>query len=231
MSLEPSQRSLVVNTLDVETAQTQFPDDKAMILADVMALHGSTAAFNHKLRLQLLLEPLNYSVDLRRLLQRAEGSSSSSSSGTEWSFRAVEEWLREEGDTASGGGGVAGAAVSPEGAGCEGASGSGGGAGSGSSSQGGLASRALVVVAGAGEGKSTISAALVTGALRERFAAYHFFKYNDARRQEAVQVLKSLAFQLAGRCVAFALAVKHHPFRAGVVMQAWAYWRIDPGFC
>ncbi len=62
MTLEPPQRSLVVKTLDVEEAQTQFPGDKAMILADVMGLHGSTAAFNHKLRLQLLLEPLSYRV-------------------------------------------------------------------------------------------------------------------------------------------------------------------------
>ncbi len=91
--------------------------------------------------------------------------------GTAWDFQAVEAWLD--------GGSVASSCGGEE--------------------QDVGSSRALVVCSGAGEGKSTISAALVAGHLRERFAAYHFFKYSDARRQDPVQVIKSLAFQLASR--------------------------------
>jgi hypothetical protein len=58
-------------------------------------------------------------------------------------------------------------------------------------------SRLLVVPAGAGTGKSTISAALIAKGV---VTAYHFFKYNDQRRLDMVRVIKSLAHQLAERC-------------------------------
>ena len=48
------------SSLDVTTAECQFPTDKAMILRAVEQQHGSAYAFNTKLKLQLLLEPLSY---------------------------------------------------------------------------------------------------------------------------------------------------------------------------
>jgi hypothetical protein len=56
------------------------------------------------------------------------------------------------------------------------------------------------VVAGAGTGKSTVSAALLDGGvLSEGGAAVaaHFLKHSDARRLDPVLMVKSLAFQLA----------------------------------
>jgi hypothetical protein len=58
--------------------------------------------------------------------------------------------------------------------------------------------RMLVIPAGSGTGKSTISAALLShGATRGLIAAHHFFKYNDQRRLDMVALIKSLAHQLA----------------------------------
>ncbi|PNH10474.1 WD repeat domain-containing protein, partial [Tetrabaena socialis] len=111
----------------------------------------STSAFNEMLKLQLMLQPLSYKVDVQRLQARA--------AGTAWEFGPVRAWL-------------------------------GGGA------------RLLSVLAGAGEGKSTLSAALVEelGGGRDCVLAYHFLKYNDQRRAgrlDPVLMVKSLAFQLA----------------------------------
>ncbi|GFR51163.1 hypothetical protein Agub_g13520, partial [Astrephomene gubernaculifera] len=213
MQLAPLERAAVFRDLDVERAECFRAADKEMIMREVRRQHGSSAAFNSKLKLQLLLEPLSYRVDLRRLQQRSRD--------TEWQWGPVEEWMQ--------GGGVAG-----------------GGGGGGS--------RALCVVSGAGEGKSTISAELIrrltpppppppstsspasgedaaatpnpanpntaststpttisspTSAASASTAAasasggvvsaYHFLKYNDQRRLEPVRIVKSLAFQLASR--------------------------------
>ena len=106
--------------------------------------------------MQLLLEPLSYRVDLRRLLQRAEG--------TQWDFSPVSSWLEQ---------GLGG-------------------------------SRALCIASGAGEGKSTVSAAMcdpAAGAFRDAISAHHFLKHSDQRRLQPVRVVKSLAFQLAVRWV------------------------------
>ncbi len=43
--------------------------------------HGSADAFNAKLRLQLLLEPLSYAVDVRRLCRRAATAAAEDDSG------------------------------------------------------------------------------------------------------------------------------------------------------
>ncbi|KAG2491803.1 hypothetical protein HYH03_009963 [Edaphochlamys debaryana] len=85
LRLEPRERAEVFRTVDIQTAECQFPKDKEMILAAVEEQHGSAAAFNAKLRLQLLLQPLSYRVDLKRLTGRAKG--------TVWALGAVEEWV------------------------------------------------------------------------------------------------------------------------------------------
>ncbi|KAG2489809.1 hypothetical protein HYH03_011758 [Edaphochlamys debaryana] len=82
---EVAHRRTVVCSIDIRLANCQFPADKDMILRSVEAQHGSAQAFNTNLRLQLLLEPLSYGVDLRRLLRRAEG--------TLWDLGPVERWL------------------------------------------------------------------------------------------------------------------------------------------
>ncbi len=191
-------------------------------LAAQVAQHGSTAAFNHKLRLQLLLEPLSYTVDVRRLLARSEG--------TAWRFDAVRQMLvpTPPPDAAASEAGAV-----PSAAGCEG----GGAAQSEAAGEGAAKQadqRAVVVCGGAGEGKSTISAALVSGKGLEGLwpggqggggggggvgvgapalaaapeagsgeggsgvlVAYHFLKYSDQRRLDPRRIVKSLAYQLA----------------------------------
>ncbi|KAG2444913.1 hypothetical protein HXX76_001649 [Chlamydomonas incerta] len=170
MWLEPGDRGVVYGSLDIRMAECQFPADKEMILATVERQHGSAELFNTKLKLQLLLEPVSYRVDERRLLQRARG--------TRWDFNAVAAWL-DAGPPRAGGAG-----------------GGGGGGGKGGA-------RVLCVVAGAGEGKSTISAALCAvpaeGGFGERISCRHYCKYSDQRRLDPVRVIKSLAFQLANR--------------------------------
>ncbi|KAG2448525.1 hypothetical protein HYH02_006416 [Chlamydomonas schloesseri] len=172
MWLEPGDRGVVFGSLDIRKAECQFPEDKKMILATVERQHGSAEQFNTKLKLQLLLEPVSYRVDERRLLQRARG--------TRWDFNPVAAWLDAGPPGAGGGGGKGG-----------GAKGGGGG------------TRVLCVVAGAGEGKSTISAALCAvpaeGGFGERISCRHYCKYSDQRRLDPVRVIKSLAFQLASR--------------------------------
>ena len=77
--------------------------------------------------------------------------------------------------------------------------------------------RVLCISATAGQGKSTVSALLCkSGAAVQGDAespaghggpitAYHFAKFSDARRLDPVRIVKSLAFQLALRSVAWAL--------------------------
>ncbi|PNH00576.1 hypothetical protein TSOC_013598, partial [Tetrabaena socialis] len=151
MHLSAEDRAKVFGSINVEEAECFKEEDKAMILSEIKQHHTSYELFDASLKLQLLLEPLSYSVDLRRLLQRADEM------GTQWRFKGVGEWLDSD-------------------------------------------SRLLCISAGAGEGKSTISAALCSSTeLSGCVTAHHFIKYNDARRLEVVRVVKSFAFQLAKR--------------------------------
>ncbi|KAG2452109.1 hypothetical protein HYH02_003143 [Chlamydomonas schloesseri] len=223
MALAPAERAAVFRDLDVEAANCFRPEDKDMIMHEVRKQHGSAAAFNAKLKLQLLLEPLSYSVDLRRLQERSRD--------TAWDFATVEKWLMD---------GVAETAAATTASTPSGGFGGGGAAASGKP----RTSRAMCIVSGAGEGKSTISAEFVrrygqpthaaagaaashgdahaghdatnprsspgqlhstdgglsaSGAVQQVAVAHHFLKYNDQRRLEPVRIIKSLAFQLASR--------------------------------
>lgn len=66
---------------------TTFPlyRTQAMILAEIEADGKSIPDFNDGLRLALLLQPLSYAVDLRRLGER--------SAGTQWDWLPVQQWL------------------------------------------------------------------------------------------------------------------------------------------
>lgn len=61
--------------------------------------------------------------------------------------------------------------------------------------------RALVVMAEAGTGKSCISAAIVDrlSSDPERTVVYHFHKHDDQRRQEPLNLVKTMAAQLCSR--------------------------------
>ena len=83
---------------------------------------------------------------------------------------------------------------------------------------GSSSSRALCVLAGAGSGKSSSSAAIlgqelgrrdpvVPGAWLGPATAAHFLKHSDQRRLDPVAMVKSLTFQLALRCVAAAAII------------------------
>ena len=83
--MEPEDRRDIVRQIDVSNAECFAPGDKIMILDKIKKHHGSLTAFDNKLRLQLLLTPLAYSVDLKELKRRSEG--------TTWAFGAVKAWL------------------------------------------------------------------------------------------------------------------------------------------
>ncbi|KAG2422132.1 hypothetical protein HXX76_016255, partial [Chlamydomonas incerta] len=87
LHLDPHDRATVSATIDVEKAECFKPADKAFILGDVRRIHGSAQRFNAKLKLQLLLEPLSYEADMRRLTARAEAL------GTRWRFESLDRWL------------------------------------------------------------------------------------------------------------------------------------------
>ncbi|KAG2492079.1 hypothetical protein HYH03_009575 [Edaphochlamys debaryana] len=197
--LTPFDRATVFSTLDVAKAECQFPADKEMILSVVSEQHGSPEAFNHKLRLQLLLEPLSYSVDLRRLLERSKD--------TQWAFEPVQSWLAagREGPRAfvvTSGAGEGKSTISAAlaaGLGLGGGpskAGGGGQAADGGAGSGDAAGREGSSQAGAGEGGGA-EARGVDGAPQQVVVwALHFLKYNDARRLEPVRIIKTLAYQL-----------------------------------
>ncbi|KAG2439063.1 hypothetical protein HYH02_006590 [Chlamydomonas schloesseri] len=191
LHMSAADRAAVWDSIDVERSQCFKAEDKAMILQQVVEHYGSAAAFDAKLKLQLLLQPLSCAADVRRLRARAAAL------GSVWhGLGRVQAWAEGQGGAAAGGG------------------------------------RLLVVAAGAGEGKSTISAALVNvpdaaagiaaagndvpgdggsdgggGASNgingingsSCVTAYHFLKHSDARTLEPLAIVKSLAFQLAER--------------------------------
>ncbi|KXZ53844.1 hypothetical protein GPECTOR_6g762 [Gonium pectorale] len=222
MPLGPSERAQLVASLDVAAAECFNPADKVMILNDVVATAGSVSEFNEKLRLQLLLQPLSYRVDLRRLGTRAmaraaagmetggseEGAQDAARTQApswEWDWSRVEAWLQAGAATAAGG---EEGNPSPR-------------------------SRALCVLAGPGEGKSTVSAALCEPQLQPPalplargaeeaeengsgtgtgggglaapgcVIAHHFIKYSDQRRLDPMRALASLVFQMAVRLPRF----------------------------
>ncbi len=193
------------DSINVKQAECFKPEDKTMILKRVVQLYGSLDNCDALLKLHLRLQPLSYRADIRPLLERAagEGAGQPGEAAVKGipNMAPVEEWL-----------------------------------------WGNTRSRVLVITGVAGEGKSTISAALAkkfgvppTGAATaiacsalEAAApaaagtaaagtstgvadatpdptpapvvlAYHFLKYNDARRLDPVRIVQSLAFQLALR--------------------------------
>ena len=89
VGMSAEDRSSIVREIDVESAECYDPADKAMIMKKITEHHGSPAAFNAALKLQLLLSPLSYKVDREQLLER--------SAGTQWDFCPMRDWLDSAG--------------------------------------------------------------------------------------------------------------------------------------
>jgi len=219
MGMSSEDRGVIVQQIDVSKAECFNVHDLVMIKEKIIEAQGSLAAFDIALKLQILLKPLSYSVDLAQLARRSEG--------TNWDFGVVQEWLNS--DITISPISTQFSSVSPT------ADSSyfiethqylrrkiscsvccGGNSAASSVSQ--PPSRVLCILAGAGTGKSTISAALLKNVLGRRIeglpgewegvvTAYHFLKYSDARRLDPVAIVKSIAFQLALRLPDFAKAL------------------------
>ena len=89
VGMSAKERSAIVREINVERAECFDPADNVMILDKITKHHGSPAAFNAALKLQLLLSPLSYKVDREHLLAR--------SAGTLWDFSPVQDWLGSAG--------------------------------------------------------------------------------------------------------------------------------------
>jgi WD40 repeat protein len=143
------ERARIITAINVEHAQCYAPDDKVMILGKIIEVHGSAEKFNLSLRLELLLQPLSYKVDVAALKKRC--------ADMQFDFSSVLDWM------------------------------------------GSADSRTICIFAGAGQGKSTISAALMSSIFDSKsniISAVHFLKYSDRRRLDPIQIIKSLAWQL-----------------------------------
>ena len=159
--------------IDAETALCFSDEDKAMIRGEIEVRFGfgSLARFTQDLRLRFLLRPMGYDVDLDVL--RARGREEAYHFGP----------LRVHLDPSC-------PATEPE-----------------PEPELEYASRAskttaaplALVVGGAGEGKSTMAAAMLDGGDGGGVFVHaaHFCKRADARRQDVVAVACSLAYQLA----------------------------------
>ena len=163
--------------IGAETALCVSPKDRAMIHAEIADRFGfgSLARFTEELRLRFLMSLLSYDAEISALRQR--------SSGDAFKFDA----LRAHMDAAE-------EAVDPRWR-----------PGRDYMYQAALRyrhtynMRLACVVGDAGEGKSTLSAALLGPAGGGLVHAVHFCKRQDAARQDPLTIIQSLAYQLSSR--------------------------------
>ncbi|KAG2498300.1 hypothetical protein HYH03_003561 [Edaphochlamys debaryana] len=80
-----AERAQLVAAIDLEAAGAAAGDDKAAIVADVKSQYGSVGAFNDRLRLTLMLQPLSYAVPLSRIPAAPRGE--------RWELGPVRDWL------------------------------------------------------------------------------------------------------------------------------------------
>ena len=207
-------RRRIVDEIDVDRAQCFDANDLQMILGEIKKYYGSSEAFNTRLKLLLKLQPLSYKVDLKQLATRSKG--------TMWDFGAVKTWLRP---TSSASAPItfdyAPAAPSAseslrEALSVQTYTSSSVASAAAPSNAALKLPRVLCILSGAGTGKSSISAAIVSDLLRPAWdytngdallrdylglptslTAVHFLKQTDRRRQDPVSIIKSLCFQLA----------------------------------
>lgn len=152
----------------VDDADCFDPVAKKMIQAKIRERHGGSSAFQAALRLRLLLRPTSHADDMTALLAHANSDT--------WRFEELHTFLLMNLQRVAGAGAddsapavLADAEQAP---------------------------RLACIAGGAGEGKSTLAAALC-GRHGTAVHAYHFCKASDVRRQDVGAVIRSLAFQLA----------------------------------
>ncbi|KAG2452564.1 hypothetical protein HYH02_002801 [Chlamydomonas schloesseri] len=76
----------VFKSINVTEAGAYKQSDKEKILEDIVAHHGSTTAFDNKLKLLFLLEPLDTQAELESLLEGTGGA-------TEYDFSPIQLWI------------------------------------------------------------------------------------------------------------------------------------------
>ena len=87
----------LVRNIDIKEAKFKYPEDRDKILADIKKYFVDYLPFNVMLKLLLLLHPLDYSVDLKSLLER--GGNVANSSGSTWDLRPLDDWLQPSSKT------------------------------------------------------------------------------------------------------------------------------------
>ncbi|KAG2487144.1 hypothetical protein HYH03_014257 [Edaphochlamys debaryana] len=87
LQLSASDRAALVGSIDIERSEASRLDDKLNIQSNVIQEYGSAQAFNDRLKLALMLQPLSYRVDMRRLGRRAKE--------TDFEFVPVTTWLSQ----------------------------------------------------------------------------------------------------------------------------------------
>lgn len=188
--------------IDVESADCFDPSAKALIRQEIAARHGSIARFTSFLRLRFLLRPIVFDEDVGALLGRSGGG------GGAWDFAPLREWVAPERGCVliyQHNSLLSRLRVSQKRARVEVPADVIVDSSPPARRSSAAKAQSLIacVTAGPGEGKSTVSAALVAGLGQAPGAAllhaHHFCARGDARRSDMVSAVRTLAYQLAMR--------------------------------
>ncbi|KAG2494495.1 hypothetical protein HYH03_007264 [Edaphochlamys debaryana] len=180
----------VFKSINVMDAGVYKQSDKDKIIEDIVAHHGSTTAFDNKLKLLFLLEPLDTQAELESLLEGTTGAH-------EYDFTPVQMWITSprapqvcviSGPAGSGKSTISAALCWDEDM---------------------QQRRQKAIARGQRVGSAKNAAAAGQVLLRQMsnlasvakptVHAYHFCKYSDVRRQSPIRIVKTLAYQLAQR--------------------------------
>ncbi|GLI58954.1 hypothetical protein VaNZ11_000672 [Volvox africanus] len=174
----------VFTSINVVDAGAYKQSDKDKILEDIIDHHGSYTAFDNKLKLLFLLEPLDMQADLEALLEGTGGAQ-------EYDFSPLQMWLTSprspqvcviSGPAGSGKSTISAALCWDEKA---------------RQRRDKTLARGRVHLPNGAKLARQISGLEVTS--DPIVHAYHFCKYSDVRRQSPIRIVKTLAYQLAQR--------------------------------
>ncbi|GIL47581.1 hypothetical protein Vafri_4369 [Volvox africanus] len=174
----------VFTSINVVDAGAYKQSDKDKILEDIIDHHGSYTAFDNKLKLLFLLEPLDMQADLEALLEGTGGAQ-------EYDFSPLQMWLTSprspqvcviSGPAGSGKSTISAALCWDEKA---------------RQRRDKTLARGRVHLPSGAKLARQISGLEVTS--DPIVHAYHFCKYSDVRRQSPIRIVKTLAYQLAQR--------------------------------